>query len=173
MQATLEATQGQMDGFFSQLPYKCHQNRVASVGVSLKICPWVTSRVAATAEFSSVWTRGRDCKFALEARLSEESEREDGQAMGGDNVGTRPRSEVALPRGVRPSRPDLDHQTGKVCEVASCVVARVRRWQPVQDPAERTRRWRAPCPHLWGAQGQRVRQGGRRRGWFPGSGTAG
>ena len=31
-QATLEATQGQIDGFFSQLPYKCHQNRVASVG---------------------------------------------------------------------------------------------------------------------------------------------
>ena len=30
--ATLEATQGQFDGFFSQLPYKCHQNRVASVG---------------------------------------------------------------------------------------------------------------------------------------------
>jgi len=28
----LETTQGQMDGFFSQLPYKCHQNRVASVG---------------------------------------------------------------------------------------------------------------------------------------------
>jgi len=31
-QTTLEAAQGQMDGFFSQLPYKCHQNRVASVG---------------------------------------------------------------------------------------------------------------------------------------------
>ena len=30
--SALEATQGQMDGFFSQLPYKCHQNRVASVG---------------------------------------------------------------------------------------------------------------------------------------------
>jgi len=29
--ATLEATQGQMDDFFSQLPYKCHQNRSASV----------------------------------------------------------------------------------------------------------------------------------------------
>jgi len=42
----LEATQGQMDGFFSQLPYKCHQNRVASVGCWLTICPWVTSRVA-------------------------------------------------------------------------------------------------------------------------------
>ena len=25
-------TQGQIDGLFSQLPYKCHQNRVASVG---------------------------------------------------------------------------------------------------------------------------------------------
>ena len=29
---TLEATQGHIDGFFSQLPYKCHQNRVASLG---------------------------------------------------------------------------------------------------------------------------------------------
>ena len=29
---TLEATQGQIDGVCSQLPYKCHQNRVASVG---------------------------------------------------------------------------------------------------------------------------------------------
>ena len=32
VRATREATQGQNDGFFSQLPYKCHQNRVASVG---------------------------------------------------------------------------------------------------------------------------------------------
>ena len=30
--ATLEATQGQIDGFFSQPAYKCHQNRVTSVG---------------------------------------------------------------------------------------------------------------------------------------------
>ena len=30
--STPETTQGQMDGFFSQHPYKCHQNRVASVG---------------------------------------------------------------------------------------------------------------------------------------------
>jgi hypothetical protein len=29
---TLEATFGQIDGFLSQLPYKCHQNRVASEG---------------------------------------------------------------------------------------------------------------------------------------------
>jgi len=28
----LETTQGQFDGLFSQLPYKFHQNRVASVG---------------------------------------------------------------------------------------------------------------------------------------------
>ena len=28
---TLEATQGQVDGFIRQLPYKCQQNRVASV----------------------------------------------------------------------------------------------------------------------------------------------
>ena len=30
--STLEATQGQIDGSLSQLPYQCHQNRVASVG---------------------------------------------------------------------------------------------------------------------------------------------
>jgi len=29
---TLEATQVKIDGFFSQLPYKCHQHLVASVG---------------------------------------------------------------------------------------------------------------------------------------------
>ena len=28
---TLEATQGQIDGFFSELPYKCDLDRVASV----------------------------------------------------------------------------------------------------------------------------------------------
>ena len=31
--------------FFSQLPYKCHQNGVASVGDGLKMCPWDASRV--------------------------------------------------------------------------------------------------------------------------------
>jgi len=41
---TLEATQGQFDGFFCQLPYKCHHNRLASVGDGLKIFPWVASR---------------------------------------------------------------------------------------------------------------------------------
>ena len=30
--AALEATQGQMDDFFGQLPYKCHPEEVASVG---------------------------------------------------------------------------------------------------------------------------------------------
>jgi len=30
--AALEATQGQMDGFFSQLPYKCHLEEVATLG---------------------------------------------------------------------------------------------------------------------------------------------
>jgi len=32
VQSALEATQGQIDGFFSQLPYKCHLEEVASVG---------------------------------------------------------------------------------------------------------------------------------------------
>jgi len=31
-QAALESTQGQFDGFFSQITYKSYQNRVASVG---------------------------------------------------------------------------------------------------------------------------------------------
>jgi len=30
--AALEATQGQLDGLCSQLPYKCHLEEVASVG---------------------------------------------------------------------------------------------------------------------------------------------
>ena len=41
----LEATQGQMDGLFSQLPYKCHLKEVASVGGWLEICPQLNSRV--------------------------------------------------------------------------------------------------------------------------------
>ena len=43
--AALEATQGQNDSFFSQLPYKCYLEEVASVRDWLKIRPWVTSRV--------------------------------------------------------------------------------------------------------------------------------
>ena len=31
-ESALDATQGKMDGFFSQLPYKCHLAEVASVG---------------------------------------------------------------------------------------------------------------------------------------------
>ena len=42
--SSLQATQGQIDGFFSQLPYRCHQDRVASLGDQLKICAWVASR---------------------------------------------------------------------------------------------------------------------------------
>ena len=45
-QSALDATQGQIDGFFSQLPYKCQLEEVASVGDSLEICPWVASSVA-------------------------------------------------------------------------------------------------------------------------------
>ena len=40
------ATHAQIDGFLRQLPYKCHQNQVSSVGHLLNICPWVASRVA-------------------------------------------------------------------------------------------------------------------------------
>ena len=41
----LEATQGQINGFFSQLPYKCHLEEVTSVSDLLKICPRLDSRV--------------------------------------------------------------------------------------------------------------------------------
>ena len=41
----LEAAQGQMDGFFCQLPYACHFEEVASVGDCLEICPQLDSRV--------------------------------------------------------------------------------------------------------------------------------
>jgi len=40
---TPEATQGQMDGFFSQLTYECHLEEVASVGHRLYICPQLNS----------------------------------------------------------------------------------------------------------------------------------
>ena len=46
MSTTLETTQGQVDGSFSQLPFKFHLPEVASVGDCLEICPWVASRVA-------------------------------------------------------------------------------------------------------------------------------
>ena len=45
LETTLEATQGQIDGSFSQLPYKCHLEEVASVGDGLEICPQFDSRV--------------------------------------------------------------------------------------------------------------------------------
>ena len=32
VRSALEATQGQIDSFFSQLPYKCYLKEVASVG---------------------------------------------------------------------------------------------------------------------------------------------
>ena len=43
--ATLEATQGKMDGFLSQLPYRCHLEEVASAGDWPEICPQFDSRV--------------------------------------------------------------------------------------------------------------------------------
>ena len=45
MPTTLETTRGQMDGFFSQLPYEDHLEEVASVGDDLKIFPQLDSRV--------------------------------------------------------------------------------------------------------------------------------
>jgi hypothetical protein len=45
MPSALEATQGQMDGFFIQPRYKCHIEEVASAADSLKICLQLDSRV--------------------------------------------------------------------------------------------------------------------------------
>jgi len=42
----LKATQGQMGGFLSQLPYKCHLEEVVSVEDCLEICPQLDSWVA-------------------------------------------------------------------------------------------------------------------------------
>jgi len=42
--ATLETTQGQMGGVFSQLPYKYRFEEVASVGDWLKVCPQLDFR---------------------------------------------------------------------------------------------------------------------------------
>ena len=41
--STLETTQGQIDGFFSQLPHTDHLEEVASVGYWIKICPQLDS----------------------------------------------------------------------------------------------------------------------------------
>ena len=42
---TLDTTQGQKDGFFSQPPFKCCFPEAASVGDLLQICPWFATRV--------------------------------------------------------------------------------------------------------------------------------
>ena len=44
--SALEATQGQMDGFSSQLVYQYHLEEVASVGNALEICPQLICRLA-------------------------------------------------------------------------------------------------------------------------------
>ena len=43
--SALEATQWQMDGFFSQLSYKCQLEEAASVGDRPNVCPQLDSRV--------------------------------------------------------------------------------------------------------------------------------
>ena len=43
--AALKATQGQMDGFFNQLPYRSHLEEVASVRDGLDICLQLDSSV--------------------------------------------------------------------------------------------------------------------------------
>ena len=43
--ATLKTTQGQINGSFRQLPFKCYLPEGAYLGYWLKICPWVAFRV--------------------------------------------------------------------------------------------------------------------------------
>ena len=52
-EVTLETSQGQIDGFFSQLPFKCYLSEVASVGNRLKTCPWVASRAVLASSYHS------------------------------------------------------------------------------------------------------------------------
>jgi len=70
---TLETTQGQTDGFFSQVPCKCYLPEIASVGGLLKICPWVASRVA---HLPSKSTFGSRCAWGLSPACRSTPERE-------------------------------------------------------------------------------------------------
>jgi len=47
---TLETTQGQIDGFCSQFPFKCCLLEISSVGYWLKICTWVACRVVSNVQ---------------------------------------------------------------------------------------------------------------------------
>jgi hypothetical protein len=44
--AFLETTQGQIDGFSSQLPFRCYLPEATSVGDWLMTCPWAACRAA-------------------------------------------------------------------------------------------------------------------------------
>ena len=52
---TLETIQWQIDGFFSQLPYKCYLGRGSICENRPKICPWVVSRAASILTLSWLW----------------------------------------------------------------------------------------------------------------------
>ena len=80
--SALEATQGQMDGFLSQLPYKCHQNRVASVGDDLRSAPglppgWFVPPLGSRGVSENPlrcgvfhWIRPTLCKMCFDLKLS-------------------------------------------------------------------------------------------------------
>ena len=71
VQITLGIIQGQIDGFFSQLPFKCYLPEVASVGDSLQICPWVASRAAHMLHLSSGCRRmATSCGWCLATSLT-------------------------------------------------------------------------------------------------------
>jgi len=85
----LEATQGQMDGFFSQLTFTCHLEEVASVGDLLEICSQPDSRVVGQRDaprakerslgvmvvpgswWEGAWGRGAGSRVGLQQELIE------------------------------------------------------------------------------------------------------
>ena len=70
--SAMEATQGQKDGSFSPLPYKCHLEEVASVGDYLKICPQFDSRVVHVPSSldcgQGLWFSGADSNTIVKPR---------------------------------------------------------------------------------------------------------
>ena len=61
----LEATQVRIDGFFSQLPYKCHLEEVAFVGDWPKVCPHLNSTRACSGWVSTTKGASPTCWYAL------------------------------------------------------------------------------------------------------------
>jgi len=62
-----------MDGFLSQLPYKCYLEEVASVGDWLQICPWVASSVGAgQIKRQRTWAGNKETAILLATSIVDE-----------------------------------------------------------------------------------------------------